>query len=64
MAAAGWTSPTGVWLPVAGAENGATKFLSFPSSSKKHQAAAGVGCLQDSAAVAASTCGSTTAGAA
>ena len=29
MAAAGWTSPTGVWLPVAGVENGATKFLSF-----------------------------------
>ena len=25
MAAAGWTSPTGVWLPVAGAENGAAK---------------------------------------
>ena len=46
MAAAGWTSPTGVWLPVAGVENGATKSLSFPSSSKKHQAAVGSGCYK------------------
>ena len=45
MAATGWTSPTGVWLPVVGAEIRSDK-VSVVLRRQQHQATVGGGCCK------------------